>query len=118
MNSHMTPDPRHDPDTTSDDWGAPIAPEGRRKKLSAVVSVRFTSDELERLRSALPDGNLSNFIRLAALSAIEPPAPRRIVVTTHNLSYTSQMPPSGNFPGFDQSASGAVIMGDLVTATR
>jgi hypothetical protein len=58
--------------STKDDeneWGEPVAPPVRRR-LDAVVSVRFTAGELERIRAAAPDGNVSNFIRTATLDAI------------------------------------------------
>ena len=48
------------------EWGEAIRPTVRRR-LDAVVSVRFTADELEAIRNIAPDGNVSNFIRLATL---------------------------------------------------
>jgi hypothetical protein len=56
---------------TKDDeneWGDEIRP-AQRRRLDAVVSVRFDADELERIRDATPDGNVSNFIRMATLKA-------------------------------------------------
>lgn len=56
---------------TKDDeneWGEEIRPTQKRR-LDAVVSVRFDADELERIRDAAPDGNVSNFIRMATLKA-------------------------------------------------
>ena len=49
-----------------DEWGEEIRPTQKRR-LDAVVSVRFDADELERIREAAPDGNVSNFIRMATL---------------------------------------------------
>lgn len=51
-----------------EEWGESVRPTSRRR-LDAVVSVRFNPHELELIRSAAPDGNVSNFIRSAALRA-------------------------------------------------
>ena len=50
------------------EWGDPIKPSSRRR-LDAVVSVRFDPNELELIRKVAPDGNVSHFIRNAALEA-------------------------------------------------
>jgi hypothetical protein len=48
------------------EWGEPVKPTSR-KRLDAIVSVRFSPDELERIRSVAPEGNVSNYIRAATL---------------------------------------------------
>jgi hypothetical protein len=56
---------------TKDDeseWGEPVRPTSRRR-LDAIVSVRFDATELESIREASPDGNVSHFIRMATLKA-------------------------------------------------
>jgi hypothetical protein len=50
------------------EWGAPI-PATRGRRLSAVVSVRFTPAELELIRDATADGNISQFLREAGIKA-------------------------------------------------
>ena len=54
---------RDDPD----EWGDPVVRKARGASRPAVVSVRFSPEELELLREAVPDGNLSGFIRASAL---------------------------------------------------
>jgi hypothetical protein len=49
-------------------WGEPIKVTSS-KRLDAIVSVRFSPDELERIRAAAPEGNVSNYIRSATLRA-------------------------------------------------
>jgi hypothetical protein len=52
-----------------DEWGDAVIPTSNRKRrLAAVISVRFAPDELEYIRLAAPNGNLSQFIRQAALN--------------------------------------------------
>ena len=60
---------RYDSDKNNEDeWGdAAIPASSRTRRLAAVVSVRFAPDELERIRATVPGGNLSQFIREAAL---------------------------------------------------
>jgi len=56
---------------TKDDageWDEPIHVAQRRRR-DAVVSVRFSPSELETIRSATTDGNISQFIREATLKA-------------------------------------------------
>jgi hypothetical protein len=50
------------------EWGEPVRPSTKRR-LDAVVSVRFDPSELELIRKVAPDGNLSTFIRNSALAA-------------------------------------------------
>lgn len=50
-----------------DEWGDPIPAPKRR--LNAVVSVRFSPSELEVIRSALRGVRLSSFIRDATITA-------------------------------------------------
>jgi hypothetical protein len=54
-------------------WGEPVPPNSRRR-LNAVVSVRFEPGELEVIRGAAKSGNVSQFIRQAALEAASQPA--------------------------------------------
>lgn len=56
---------------TKDDvaeWDEPIQATPRRRR-DSVVSVRFSPNELESIREATADGNISQFIREATLKA-------------------------------------------------
>jgi hypothetical protein len=65
-------------------WGTPI-PTTNRRRLSAVVSVRFNPDELETIRGAAVEGNISEFIREAALKAtVSQPKPWAVSVSLNS----------------------------------
>jgi hypothetical protein len=53
-----------------EDWGEEVRPlPGVRKRLDAVVSVRFSSEELDSIYKVAPQGDLVGFIKRAALAA-------------------------------------------------
>jgi len=76
-------------DTVSSELGEPVERTSPKKKLGSVVSVRFNSDEIAQLRQSLPDGNLSQFVRQAALAAAQQ------VALTNRLT-----PPSWSAPNY------------------
>lgn len=59
---------RYENDKDGAEWGEPVTPR-RSKKLDVVVSVRFSPDELETVRTAAGPRGLSQFVRNAALRA-------------------------------------------------
>jgi len=67
------------------EWGEAIVPKVRRR-LDAVVSVRFKPEELERIREVAPDGNVSSFIRDATLKAIAPRVTHWVIEAPMNSS--------------------------------
>jgi hypothetical protein len=63
----------------NEDWGEPVAPKPRRR-LGAMVSVRLTPDELERVREAAEARGMSTsaFLREVALQAAGAAEPRHL----------------------------------------
>jgi hypothetical protein len=68
MTNSTNDDSDRDPEDDGD-WGEPIFAPAPRGRLAAVVSVRFTPEEVDLLRSAAKGGTLSHFIRASAVSA-------------------------------------------------
>lgn len=92
------------------DWAAPTRPAtGRRPRLATMVSVRFSPEEIDRVRAAAEaDGmTVSAYLRAAALARCTPVAEQRSVF----IPYTQ---PSESFGGepqrltFLQSSAGAL----------
>jgi hypothetical protein len=74
--------------TVEDEWEAPTRPaSGRRRRLESIISVRFSSEEIERVRAAAEaaDTPVSAYIRTAALKASEEHAgPDTVAYLAHN----------------------------------
>jgi hypothetical protein len=62
-------DHKDDPDEWGDSVAIPPSQAAGRRRLASVVSVRFAPEELEVIRRASPDGNVSQFIRESTLRA-------------------------------------------------
>jgi hypothetical protein len=87
-------------DTVSSELGEPVERISPKKKLGSVVSVRFNSDEIAQLRQSLPDGNLSQFVRQAALAAAQ------------QVALTNRLTPSWSAPNYGI----AISFGGCLTA--
>jgi hypothetical protein len=75
----------HDDDEHLDDndWDAPVLAVNSGR-LSTVVSVRFSQEELEKVRAASADSTLSEFIRRAALALATAAAPTYVDLFSTN----------------------------------
>jgi hypothetical protein len=53
----------------AEEWGEPVQPEPKKRRLGAMLSVRLTPEEAERVREAASDAgqSLSEFLRAAIL---------------------------------------------------
>jgi hypothetical protein len=83
------------------EWGKPTRPEsGRRHRLESIISVRFSPDEIDRIRAAAQENEVtvSAYIRAAALSKYDLDRPRQLLL----------------FPGGSQPHRGAT---ELLTIT-
>lgn len=60
-----------------DDYGDVVVPTSN-KKLNVIVSVRFSPDEVEAIRNAIGDMNISTFIRTTMLKSVTP-LPRDLI---------------------------------------
>ncbi len=56
---------------------------GKQRRLDHVVSVRFTPEQMDRMRAASGDGNISAYIRDTVLRSAFPPVPRRTYQCAH-----------------------------------
>ncbi len=56
---------------------------GKRRRLDSIVSVRFTPEQMDRIRAATDDGNISAYIRDTVLRSVFPPVPRRTYQCAH-----------------------------------
>jgi hypothetical protein len=71
----------------AEEWGEPTRPEnGRRRRLESIISVRFPPDEIDRVRTAAreQDITVSAYIRAAALRQCEDARPGRILFLCGN----------------------------------
>ncbi|WP_276969223.1 hypothetical protein [Ferrimicrobium acidiphilum] len=91
------------------EWGEPVRRTGSKRKLAAVVSVRFTPEELARLRKSLPDGNLSQFVRQAALQAIDGPKMVSGPVDSYDTDFEVPLTIWDNFAYLSASVTGTIF---------
>ncbi len=57
---------------------------GKRRRLDHVVSVRFTPEQIDRIRDVVgDDGSVSSYIRSTVLNSVFPPVPRRTYQCAH-----------------------------------
>jgi hypothetical protein len=60
-----------------DDYGEVVVPSSN-KKLNVIISVRFSPDEIEAIRDAIGEMNISTFIRATMLKSVTP-RPRDLI---------------------------------------
>lgn len=78
-----------------DVWAEPVpSRRGHARGRSTVVSVRFTPEELDRLRQESPDGNVSRLIRNRALAPPQDP----VVCSQRVPAWNFESVPEGDTP--------------------
>jgi hypothetical protein len=98
------------------EWGEPVKPTSRRR-LDAVVSVRFDPNELELIRKAAPEGNVSDFIRKATLGAASNLEPVWYIEGSYLTSTTTEPEVVMSASVSSTSYSSGFITNDLPAAT-
>lgn len=75
----------------------------RRPRLDSVHSIRFSPEQVDRIRAFIGDESISAFIRRVTMDAVTPPVPVRTYACRH-LSI------SGAFNDSPRCGSGCVMM--------
>lgn len=71
-----------------DAWENPVPAKAPKRRLTTVVSVRFSPEELDRLRDESPGGNVSQLIRSRTLGQSSPTASESRPAYTTQFDFT------------------------------